>query len=45
MFSVCQVVAQLRAFTWRATAVFAPRVAVNWPEPFTVTPLPDWMSQ
>ncbi|MGY3063976.1 hypothetical protein ACVWZD_008274 [Streptomyces sp. TE3672] len=36
---------QVRAFTWSATAVSAPSVAVNWPEPFTVTPLPDWMSQ
>lgn len=36
---------QVRAPVWRARAVLAPSVAVNWPEPLTVTPLPDWMSQ
>ena len=30
---------QVRAPTCSASAVFAPSVAVNWPEPFTVTVL------
>ncbi|GAA0903237.1 hypothetical protein GCM10009574_092570 [Streptomyces asiaticus] len=36
---------QLRAPVCSATAVFAPSVAVNWPEESTVTDLPLWTSQ